>query len=259
MGGGVLVFPMLHLLPHPEKYLLKTVLINYLGNLAVDSTGIKKGIAAGIFDGFDIDWEFPVKGGPNGTHYNANDKENLTGFLKIFREKLNAINPHLMLTAAVPAAKPNLDDYDIKSVQKYLDFFNLMTYDYHGSWDKVTAHHTNLFSSPADTTDYSSQLSLDKTVRYFIDSLGINGSKLVPGAAFYGKCWFNVDSTNNGLYQPGIDSASAPENYLGNYSNFNSLQLNGCSYFGIPWLWRPGSTTGRKKYSGHLMIQNQLP
>jgi chitinase len=241
-GGGT-YFSDAALTPSSRKIFVEDCINKYiLGNLAVDSTGIKKGIAADIFDGFDLDWEFPVKGGPDGTHYNANDKENFTGLLKVFREKLNAINPHLILTAAVPAAKPNLDDYDVKSVQKYLDWFNLMTYDYHGSWDKVTAHHTNLFSSPADTTDYSCQLSLDKTVRYFIDSLGVNGSKLVPGAAFYGKCWFNVDSTNNGLYQPGKDSASAPENYLSNYSNFNTLQLNGCSYFWdtlamAPWLY----------------------
>ena len=241
-GGGT-YFSDAALTPASREIFVEDCINKYiLGNLSTDSTGIKKGIASGIFYGFDIDWEFPVKGGPDGTHYNVNDRENFTGLLKVFREKLSEINPHLMLTAAVAAAKPNLDNYDIKSVQKYLDFFNLMTYDYHGSWDKVTAHHTNLFSSPADTTDYNTQLSFDKTVHYFIDSLGINGSKLVPGAAFYGKCWFNVDSTNEGLYQPGKDSASAPENYLGNYSNFKSLQLNGCRYYWdtlamAPWLY----------------------
>jgi len=216
-----------------------------LGNLSKNSTGSRKGIAAGIFDGFDIDWEFPVKGGSEGTHNNANDKENLTKLLALFREKLDEINPELILTAAVAADKPNLDNFDIKNIQKYLDWFNLMTYDFHGNWDKATAHHTNLLSSPNDTTDNGAKLSFNKTVKYFIDSLGVNSKKLVPGAAFYGKCWFNVDSTNNGLYQTGTDSAGALENNPGNFTNLCMLESNGYKYNWdclamAPWLYNPG-------------------
>jgi len=90
----------------------------------------------------------------------------------LFREKLDEINPELILTAAVAADKPNLDNFDIKNIQKYLDWFNLMTYDFHGNWDKATAHHTNLLSSPNDTTDNGAKLSFNKTVKYFIDSWG---------------------------------------------------------------------------------------
>jgi chitinase len=215
-----------------------------LGNLSADSTGIRKGIAAGIFDGFDIDWEFPVKGGPEGTHNNAKDKENLTKLLALFRQKLDEINPKLILTAAVAAGKPNLDNFDIKSIQKYLNWFNLMTYDFHGSWDKITAHHTNLLSSRIDTTDNGAKLSFNNTVKYFIDSLGVNGNKLVPGAAFYGKCWFNVDSVNNGLYQKGTDSAGALENNLGNFTSLCALDSNGYHYYWdtlamAPYLYNP--------------------
>jgi chitinase len=202
----------------------------------------KIGTAANIFDGFDIDWEFPVSGGPDGTHYNINDKENLTKLLAVFREKMDEINPRLILTNAVPAAKPNLDNFDIRNDQKYLNWFNLMTYDFHGIWDKTTAHHTNLFSSSYDTTDYGTKLSFDKTVRYFLDSLRIDPGKLVPGAAFYGKCWFNVGPADNGLFQPGKDSAAAAENNLGNFSNFYNLQSEGYKYYWdaiamAPWLY----------------------
>jgi chitinase len=215
-----------------------------LGNISTDSTGIRKGIAAGIFDGFDIDWEFPVKGGPEGTHNSINDKENLTKLLASFREKLDEINPNLILTNAVAAGKPNLDNFDIINDQKYLNWFNIMTYDFHGSWDKTTAHHTNLLSSPEDTTDNGAEQSFNKTVKYFIDSLDVNTNKIVPGAAFYGKCWFNVDSMNNGLYQTGTDSAESTEKGLGNFSNFYNLQSNGYKYYWdylamAPWLYNP--------------------
>jgi GH18 family chitinase len=162
--------------------------------------------------------------------------------MKLFREKLDEINPNLLLTAAVAADKPNLDNFDINNEQKYLNWFNLMTYDFHGSWDKATGHHTNLFSSPVDTTENGKKLSLNKTVKYFIDSLGVDRNKLVPGAAFYGKCWFNVDSTNKGLYQPGIDSGGAYESGLGNYSNLRFYKSMGYEYYWdsvamAPWLY----------------------
>jgi len=84
-----------------------------LGNLPVINNAGGKGAAAGIFNGFDIDWEFPVSGGPEGTHNTPEDKENLTKLLALFREKLNEINPNLLLTEAVAADKPNLNNYEL--------------------------------------------------------------------------------------------------------------------------------------------------
>ena len=48
-----------------------------------------------------------------------------------------------MLTAAVSAGRDTIEKaYEIKKLGKVLDILNLMTYDLHGSWDKVTGHHT---------------------------------------------------------------------------------------------------------------------
>ena len=213
-----------------------------IGNLPKIKNAGGNGVAAGIFDGFDIDWEFPVSGGPEGTHNNINDKENFTKLLALFRKKLNLINPKLILTAAVAADKPNLNNYDIKSAEKYLNWFNLMTYDFHGSWNNTTAHHTNLLSSPKDTTDNDAEHSFDKSVKYFIDSLGINSKKIIPGAAFYGKCWYDVDSANGGLYQPGRDSSGVFKDGFGNFSNLRTIESMGYKYYwdGLamaPWFY----------------------
>jgi|YelNatPaOPRAMG01_1025707.scaffolds.fasta_scaffold01001_9 chitinase len=215
-----------------------------LGNLPVDSSAGGQGTAQGIFDGIDIDWEFPIKGGPEGTHNNVSDKEHLTRLLSLFRKELNKINPKLILTMAVSADKPNVNNYDIKKDQQYLNWFNLMTYDFHGSWDKVTAHHTNLLSSPEDTTDNGIKCSFDKSVKYFLDSLEVSNQKIIPGAAFYGKCWFNVDSVNGGLYQPGSDSTGVFTEAFGNYSNLCTLESKGYNYYWdslamAPWLYNP--------------------
>jgi hypothetical protein len=143
-----------------------------------------------------------------------------------------------MLTAAIAANKPNLYNYDLKSAGQYLNWFNLMTYDYHGIWNNASAHHTNLLSSPMDTTRNGVEDSFDRSVKYLIDSLGINSWKIIPGAAFYGKSWVNVNSANGGLYQPGTFAAHG----WGNYSMLCTLEANGYKYYWdslamAPWLY----------------------
>jgi chitinase len=241
--GGSNYFSDAALTPESREIFIGACINEFIyGNIPPDGSAGGKAAAAGIFDGFDLDWEFPVSGGPEGTHYNKNDKENFTRLLAQFRKKLDAVNLKLILTAAVAADKPNLNNYDLQSDQQYLNWFNLMTYDFHGSWNNATAHHTNLLSSPADTTDNGTRHSFDKSVKYFIDSMGVSSRKIIPGAAFYGKCWFNVDSANHGLFQSGKDSAGAIENSFGNYSKLCTLKSNGYKYYWdgfamAPWLY----------------------
>ncbi len=217
------------------------------GNLPIVNGAGGKGSAAGIFDGFDIDWEFPISGGPEGTHNNKCDRENLTKLFALFRKKLDAINPKLILTAAVSADKPNVNNYDIKTDARYLNWFNLMTYDFHGSWNNAAAHHTNLLSSPQDTTDNGAEHSFNKSIKYFIDSLGVSSRKIIPGAAFYGKCWFDVDSVNNGLYQPGKDSSGVFNGGFGNYWNLKNAESLGYKYYWDTLAMAPYLYSSQKK------------
>ena len=215
-----------------------------LGNLPADSGAGGKGTAAGIFDGFDLDWEFPVSGGIDGIHHDKNDKENFTKLISLFRKKLDEINPDYILTVAVPADKPNIDNYDLTGDQKYLNWYNLMTYDFHGGWDKVAAHQTNLFSSKEDTTDNGAERSFDKSVKYLLDTLKISPSKIIPGAAFYGRGWKDVDSVNYGLYQPGDPAAGKYETGIDDYRNLIPLLKKGyeCHWDSeamAPWLYSP--------------------
>lgn len=100
-------------------------------------------------------------------------------YISLLRELHDAFKPHgYLLTVAVSAGKPTIDRaYDIPEMNKYLDFVNLMAYDFHGGWDTKTGHNAPLYS-------YNNDSELDKefTVSYAVDywlQKGIQSQKLV--------------------------------------------------------------------------------
>jgi chitinase len=195
------------------------------GNLPIENMAGGIGVAAGIFDGIDIDWEFPIQGGVEGIRHNENDNDNLTRLYALFRNKLDEINPDLLLTAAVPATESGLKNYNINIDQKYLDWYLLMTYDYCGGWDPLTGHHTNLLSS-ADAKE-----SFDNSIKLLINKYQVSKDKIIPGAAFYGKNWKVKNPQNNGLYQRGVIAPGIYEAGFNYYRDMIPLLKKGFKYF----------------------------
>jgi len=200
-----------------EYFVNECINIFINGNLPLRNGAGGKGVAKGIFDGIDIDWEFPISGGVEGIHHNPNDKDNLTELFRLFRKKLDEINPELMLTSAVPANKPLTDNYNIYYDQRFLNWYNLMTYDFYGGWSSTTGHHTNLYS-------YNDlKISLDNTVKLFRDEYGVSANKIIPGIAFYGRGWKDVSNINNGLLQSGSEAFGLYENGHSYFSELKKL------------------------------------
>ncbi|MDN5205358.1 glycoside hydrolase family 18 protein [Fulvivirgaceae bacterium BMA10] len=151
-------------------------------------------------DGVDLDWEYPGQIG-NGNVFRPEDKENFTAILKLIREKLDSVSneKHYLLTIATGANQNYLDNTDLATAQKYLDFINIMTYDFHGAWAPNTGHHANLFYSEHDQNGYKRSVSaaVDEHM-----AAGIPKEKLVLGLPFYGRYWTGVENEGtNGLYQ----------------------------------------------------------
>ena len=191
------------------------------GNLpAFDGAG-GAGVAAGIFDGFDIDWEFPAACGV--TCGGTEDTDNFTGLLAEFRKQLDAIKPGLELTVAVGAGVDKIRVTRPEQYYPYVNAINLMTYDFHGPWDAKTNFHTALFNSSGDTSSGDAKyFNTNDAVQAFL-SRGVPASKINIGMASYGRGWTNVGATNNGLFQSGTPAAGSLETGIERYATLKAL------------------------------------
>jgi chitinase len=200
----------------------------------------------GVFDGIDVDWEYPVSGGM--TPGRAEDKINFTRLLGEFRMQLDQLgktdNRHYLLTIAAPAGPGNIRNLRPELIAMLVDWINVMTYDFHATWEQTTNFNAPLFQAAGDPAD--SSMNVDATIQKYI-SLGVPPEKLVLGVPFYGYGWAGVPETNDGLYQtstgpaPGTWEAGAYEykdiaqNYLNKYQRLWSAEAY------VPWLYDPES------------------
>jgi chitinase len=148
-------------------------------------------------DGVDIDWEYPAQVGA-GNKFRPEDKENYTLMFRTIREELDGMEKQtgkkLLLTTAVGGFKRFLDLTEMGKAQVYLDYINLMTYDYFQDSLGMSVHHTNLYASKM----YHGEDSADRTVAEYV-AAGVPAGKLVMGLAFYGRSSIVGENTRNGL------------------------------------------------------------
>lgn len=165
----------------------------------------------GIFDGIDIDWEYPVNGGV--TPGEPADTANFTAMTEEFRRQMNDLDPKLLLTAALPAEEECYNNFDLKKIARIMDFVSIMAYDLHWDSEPLTAFHSALFRDPKDATDPKLHNRYgDFAVKGFLHAQ-VPAAKIVFGVPFYGKGWTGVEDTSHGLYQPAQGRATEPGTY----------------------------------------------
>jgi chitinase len=169
--------------------------------------GVTPANGAGVFDGIDIDWEYPVSGGLPGNIYSPADKQNYTLLMQEFRSQLNAVTAQTgqayLLTIA-SGASPDLlaNRQETKKLSDVLDWINVMSYDYHGAFESTVNFHSPLNRVTGDPGAADGFYS-DGTVAKMLE-LGVPASKIVLGVPFYGRGWGSVANVNNGLFQSGV-------------------------------------------------------
>lgn len=173
--------------------------------------------APGIFDGIDIDWEYPVDGGmiPG----RPEDTKDLNAMAAEFRRELDAVRPGLLLTAAIPATAEDFRHYNLRTMSRYFNYLSIMAYDMHWNGEKVTNFHSALFHDPHDPSKPPLDIHYGAyAVNAFLKA-GVPAHKIVFGVPFYGKGWTGVSDTNHGLYQ----SATGPSKNPGAYRDLQQL------------------------------------
>jgi chitinase len=212
------------------------------GNIALGIT------APGLFDGFNIDWEFPT----------SSDTQNFTALLAEFRTQLNALSKttgkKYVMSFDGPAGSQNYVNIDLRKAAEQVDFITIDGYNYAGSWDTQTNDASPLFDTRQDP-DFGQGLDVNDTVDAYLKA-GVPPYKYTMGLPLYGAGWTGVPNVNHGLYQnstgpspvplangtgpctdlsgntPGCDTLLTPG--LATYGTLESLTSNGYSNYFDP-------------------------
>lgn len=169
-------------------------------------------------DGIDLDWEYPAIEGFPGHAFKPEDKHNFTLLIEALRKQLGP--KHEISFAAGGFTKFLAESIEWDKVMPMTDKVNLMTYDLINGNSTETGHHTPLYATKHQVE------SADHAVKY-LDSIGVPKSKMIIGAAFYGRIFDVEKDTLNGLYQKGKFNTAISYNKM----NKDSLQNAGFTFF----------------------------
>jgi chitinase len=179
--------------------------------------GLPVGAAAGVFDGIDLDWEWPASEANTGNVVRPEDKQNFTSLVHEYRKQLSR---SYNLTAFLPANPVQIDrGFEVQKLFRDLTFATTQGYDYHGAWEPVTNQQSALRAPAGDPSPaaFSSQVTIDAYL-----SRGAPPDRLVMGVPFYSRGWTGVGAANNGLFQPA--TGPAPATYEAGYEDYRLLK-----------------------------------
>jgi chitinase len=200
--------------PESRERFVRSCIDLYLRGNLVEQDGDPAGgpgSAFGVFDGIDLDWEWPASAGHPHNVVRPEDRENFTKLVHEFRRQLDGLEREVdrdyELTAFLPADPAKIDaGFQVRRVLRDLDFATVQGYDLHGAWETTTNHQANLFPARRDPSPVT--FSVDTTIQAYLDR-GAPARKLVVGLPFFGRGWQGVPPgpRGDGLFQPATGPA----------------------------------------------------
>lgn len=162
------------------------------------------------FDGIDLDWEFPQNDGFEPQMYLEMARRLRLRFDQleqdIFAGESN--HPKFHLSIATPAFRDKMNVLPIREMNRYVDVWNMMTYDYHGEWSDRTGYHCNLYNGKngkvsaqykhgATSGGNIQGLDANSAIYDMINSFGVDSRKISLGMAAYGRGFTHVKIEGN--------------------------------------------------------------
>ncbi|MDP9831090.1 glycosyl hydrolase family 18 protein [Kineosporia succinea] len=194
------------------------------GQAAQDPAGFAKSCRAlvedsrwaDVFDGIDIDWEYP----------NATGLTTDTSGFDAYRKLMQALRTEFgkdLVTSAITAdgtSGGKISKADYAGAAQYVDWYLPMTYDFYGAFDAdgPTAPHSPLTDyAGAPNPGFDSSTAIAK-----LKSLGIPSSKLLLGIGYYGRGWTGVSQAAPG----GSATGPAPGTYEQGIEDYKVLKTS---------------------------------
>ncbi|MEU8788740.1 glycoside hydrolase family 18 chitinase [Streptomyces sp. NPDC048643] len=172
---------------------------------------------ADVFDGIDIDWEYPNACGLTCDTSGAAAYKNL---MQALRAKFGTNNLVTAATTADGTSGGKIDAADYAGAAQYVDWYNVMTYDFFGAFDAdgPTAPHSPLTSySGIPQAGFTTADAIAK-----FKSKGVPASKLLIGIGFYGRGWTGVTQDAPG----GTATGPAPGTYEPGNEDYKVLKTS---------------------------------
>ncbi len=172
---------------------------------------------ADVFDGIDIDWEYPNACGL------SCDTSGTEAYVRLMSALRTRFGSSYLITAAVPAGAANINAANYAGAAQYVNWYNVMSYDFFGAWNAQgpTAPHSALYAwTGMPTANGQDKFYTDAAIQLF-KSKGVPASKLLLGIGFYGRGWTGVPNTNGGLNQSA--TGAAPGTYEAGIEDYKVL------------------------------------
>ncbi|MRX40431.1 T9SS-translocated chitinase ChiA [Flavobacterium sp. LC2016-23] len=217
-----------------------------------------------FIDGFDIDWEYPLSGGTDGTEvingapippqkYSPDDNKNLVYLLKAMRQAMPnklisiAAGNNVRKVAQQYLGPSNRAQYGMtEDISTYCDYITYFGYDFGGNWYDKTCYNAPLYAS-GNTNDplygATQSESLDELTNQYLNVVGFPANKLIMGLPFYGKKFDHVaTNSTNGLFVSAprdiVSGCTNPQNPIGTWDGPAACERSGsieiCDLVGNP-------------------------